>query len=527
MKRYYTIFFLFLSVALTASILYFAVFYTKKETITLVRQDIREEVIGEGVVADAGEVNIGFVSGGKVAEVYVKEGSTVKKDDALVRLDVAEKEAERAQYEAKIEVGKLKLSQLLSGAGKKEIALAEAKIAATATALEYARKELEDARLRAESELVRQYALAVDYGDTVLLNAENAANALSGIYDEQNKFKGIFVIADSQKRSEAEWQIMLERTALENIKLLSRAMKQELARDVIDNTLSNFKTNLEVIRAALQKTSEVLNDATMIFGAPDISGYRTTVAVQRSVVNATQTAILTLEQDIASHTISGAAAVHAAESKVAEAESMLRTLEHELAVKKAFTVNAAVALEQAQIKEYEADIEAIQRQIADSVLRAPFDSVVRRIHVRRGSVALRDALAAVLVPLSSLQVDAAVPEDGGKKIAVGDTADIVWQEGKGAGSVVDIRDSDITVHFESEESAPPTGTRVTVRVYALFKKGVLFAPERFIVEENGTPYVYVQEDGKGRKTAILAGMERHGDREIAEGVSEGDVLVMP
>ena len=98
MKRYYTIFFLFLSVALTASILYFAVFYTKKETITLVRQDIREEVIGEGVVADAGEVNIGFVSGGKVAEVYVKEGSTVKKDDALVRLDVAEKEAERAQY---------------------------------------------------------------------------------------------------------------------------------------------------------------------------------------------------------------------------------------------------------------------------------------------------------------------------------------------------------------------------------------------------------------------------------------------
>ncbi|MBI5912896.1 biotin/lipoyl-binding protein [Candidatus Azambacteria bacterium] len=527
MKRYYAIFLLLLSAALIASILYFAVFYTEKETITLVRQDIREEVAGDGVVAAAGEVNIGFVSGGKIADVYVKEGDTVKKDDALVRLDVAEKEAERAQYEAKIEVEKLKLSQLLSGAGKKEIALAEAKIAATTTALEYARKELEDARLRVESELVRQYALAVDYGDTVLLNAENAANALSGIYDEQNKFKGIFVIADSQKRSEAEWQIMLERTALENIKLLSRAVKQERARDAINNTLSNFKTNLEVIRAALHKTSEVFNDATMIFGAPDISGYRTTVAVQRSVVNATQTAILTLEQNIAAHTISGAAAVHAAESKVAETESMLRTLEHELAVKKAFTVNAAVALEQAQIKEYEADLEAIQRQMADSVLRAPFDSVVRRVYARRGSVTFRDAPAAILVPLSGLQVDAVVPEDSGKKIAVGDAADIVWQGGTGAGSVVNVQDNDITVHFESEESAPVTGTRVMVRIYALLKKGVLLAPERFIAEENGMPYVYIQEDGRGRKTAVLAGMEWYGEREIAEGVSEGDVLIMP
>ncbi len=527
MKRYYIFFLLFFSVALIAVIFYFAVFRATKEAITLVRRNIQEEVMGEGVVSAAGEVNIGFAGGGTVAEVLVKEGNTVKKDDVLMRLDVGEREAERAQYAAKIEVEKLKLSQLLSGAGKKELALAEAKIAATATALEYARKELEDARLQAESGLALQYALAVDYGDTVLLNAENAATALSGIYDEQNKFKNIFVIEDSQKRSEAEWQIMLERTALENIKLASRAVKQGLSRDAIDSTLSNFKTNLEVIRAALQKTSEVLNDATMVFNAPDISGYRTTVAVQRSVVNATQTAILTLEQGIAAQKISGTGAVRAAETKVAETESALRTLEQELAVKKAFTVNAAVALAQAQIKEYEASIEATQRQITDSVLRAPFDSVVRRVPVRRGSAAPRGASVAVLAPLSDLQVDAIVSQGGGKKIAVGDAADIVWQGGKSAGSVVRVRDNDITVHFESEESVPATGTRVTVRMYALLKKNALLAPQRFIAEENGTPYVYVQEDGKGKKTAILAGMEWRGDREIVEGVSEGDVLVMP
>lgn len=526
-KRYHTIILSILFAVFAAPIFYFAIFRTEKETITLVRQDIREEVGGGGVVAAAGEMNMGFTHGGTIAEVYVKEGDAVKKDDALVRLDVAEKEAERAQYKAKIEVEKLKLSQLLSGAEKKEVALVESKIAAATAALDHARKELEDARLREENELAQHYALATDYSDTILLNAENAAQALLGIYDEQNKFKSIFIIADSQKRSEAEWQIMLERTALENIKRASRAIKQGLARDAVDSTLSNLKTNLEVIRAALQKTSEVLGDATMVFGAPDISGYRTTVAVQRSVVNATQTAILTFEQNIALQKSAGAAAVRAAENKAAETENMQRTLERELAVKKAFTESAAIALEQAQIKEYESNLEVIERQVADSVLRAPFDSVVRRVFVRRGSLVLRDAPAAALAPLSELQVDAVVSESDGRKVAIGDSVDIVWQEGKSGGRVVHVQGESVAVHFESEESAPVLGVRVAVRIYATIKKDVVLVPNRFIEEENGMPYVYTKEGGEEKRTAVFTGMEWRGGTEVVEGVSEGDVLVKP
>ena len=54
------------------------------------QQDIEKEVAGEGVVAAAGAMNVRFT----VAERwrrYVKERDTVKKDDALMRLDVTEK----------------------------------------------------------------------------------------------------------------------------------------------------------------------------------------------------------------------------------------------------------------------------------------------------------------------------------------------------------------------------------------------------------------------------------------------------
>lgn len=527
MIRYYKIIIFSLCAIFAASVLYAVFFNTHEETMTLVRRDLSEEVTGEGVVASANEVNIGFSVGGRVAEVYAKEGDEIKKENALMRLDVAETEAELAHYKAKSEVEKLKLSQLLSGTGKKEIALAESKITAAATALEHARKALEDAKLQEENDLAKQYALAVDYGDMILLNAENADHALSGIYDEYNKFKGVFVIEDSQKKSEAEWQVMLERTALENITRACRNLKQGLSREAISVTLSNLKTNLEVIRATLQKTSEVLADATMIFGAPDISGYRTTIAVQRSVVNATQTEILKLEQNIASQTINGQTAVHAAENKIAEDENLLRTLEHELALKKAFTTNAAITLQQAQIREYESNLEVAKQNIADSVLRAPFDSVVRRIDVYRGSTVLQNATVAVLAPLSDLQVDVTVSMEESKKIKVGSAADIIWQGRKSNGSVVSVHDTAVIVHFESENNTPSLKERVTVRMYTMLKNGVLLAPKRFIQEENGMPYVYVQENGEKKKTAIFTGMEWRGDTEIVEGVSEGDVLIKP
>ena len=55
------------------------------------RQDIQEEWVGEGEVVAAGEVQVGFIGGGRVAQVNIKEGGGVRKDDVLAQLDVAEK----------------------------------------------------------------------------------------------------------------------------------------------------------------------------------------------------------------------------------------------------------------------------------------------------------------------------------------------------------------------------------------------------------------------------------------------------
>ena len=136
----------------------------------------------------------------------------------------------------------------------------------------------------------------MDYADTVLLHSDEAMQALGGIYDSNNKFQAIFIVPDSQKKSDAEWAHMLAKTALENVRAGYQNLKNSPSYENTDLILSNFKTNLEVIRSALNKTDEVLSALPVPIGAPSLDTYKTTLAVQRSHINATQSVLLELGQ---------------------------------------------------------------------------------------------------------------------------------------------------------------------------------------------------------------------------------------
>ena len=65
------------------------------------------------------------------------------------------------------------------------------------------------------------------------------------------------------------------------------------------------------------------------------------------------------------------------------------------------------------------------------MLRAPFDSVVQRMFVRRGYGASRRIGGGARAAFE-LQVDVVVAGDGGKKIAIGDAVGIYGRKGKAA-----------------------------------------------------------------------------------------------
>jgi HlyD family secretion protein len=107
------------------------------------------------------EVRVGSKSGGRVTAVSVEEGQTVEAGRLLVKLDVAELEAQRQQAEARVAQQRARLERLEHGARPQEIAEARARSEAARANLDAVRnwprpEEVEQARsavAAAEAEL--------------------------------------------------------------------------------------------------------------------------------------------------------------------------------------------------------------------------------------------------------------------------------------------------------------------------------------------------------------------------------------
>lgn len=513
----------FLGVLLAGTAAFFF-FFRQSEEFIVQKQDIVQQIFFSGSAVPAENIDLGFSVDGTIAAIPVRVGDRVESDAVLAELARGRKDAEIRQYEAKIAVEKAALSQLLSGVNGQELDLLEVKVTAASTALDNARRESEDVMLRTNNDLARRYVLAREYGETILLNTENAVKALEGVYDERNAFRAIFIIPESRERSDAQWQMSLSRTAFENIKTEYTKMKSSGSYAVIDAALANSKTNLEVIRTTLTKTAEILGGASVAFGAPDIGGFVTTMMVQRAVINTTQTGILTHEQDIEAQRIENQVAVNEANKKINEASAALTLAEGELAVKRAVSADAAIAMHQALIKEYESSLAVLKEDIANGMLRAPIAGVVVSIDARRGAPVKKHASVITLTPIGDTQVNGEMAPGDIAKIRIGDTAHIFFEGVEKEGKVVSISENEVRVHL-NDAGGNAVLQQVSGSIDAVVKRGALLVPASFIFDENGGKAVRVKGPDGVHIVTVVSGIEWNGYVEVEEGVSEGDSVV--
>jgi multidrug resistance efflux pump len=113
------------------------------------------------------EIRVGSKVGGRITEVLVEEGREVQPGQPLVRFDLAELEAQRAQAEARIAQQQARLERLLHGARPQEIAQAAA---ATATA----KAQYEAIRTWPRPEEIEQAKASVAAAEAEVSNAETA-----------------------------------------------------------------------------------------------------------------------------------------------------------------------------------------------------------------------------------------------------------------------------------------------------------------------------------------------------------------
>lgn len=511
---------------LGAGALFFFMFAGDR-TVLLAKTDVFQEVHLEGIIVSTDTIDIGFPFAGKVVALPVRAGAEVSSGDVLARLDTADDEAEVKQLEAQMALERVKLSQLLAGVAGKETDVLEARVEEAQIALENAKREEEDLRRLIAVGRAERYALVADYAHTVVLNADNALKALEGIYDDDHTFRELFVVPESPQRSEAEWQMRFAQTALENIRKDAAALAADASEERIGLALSQFKTNCEVIRSLLQKTADLLDAAHTVFGAPDVGGFRTTVAIQQAVINATQTALLTFEQDIASYALESQRKLNEAQGKVKQFTASLETAERELVLKRAVPGESEVALLQARVREYESRATLLRERVRRAEITAPVKSVAMEVKARQGETVKADEVAFVLAPASGSRIEGVLADDAAF-VKPGDEAVVSFADGRSFRAAVGGRDGrNVVLYLQEDTKGAPLPERAAVTIYASVRVGALMAPAEFIFEQDGIQNVYVLKEGERVRAPVLTGITWEGAVELTEGVSAGERIVKP
>ncbi|MBI3242078.1 MAG: efflux RND transporter periplasmic adaptor subunit [Chloroflexi bacterium] len=134
-------------------------------------------VSAEGKIIPARDATLAFRLAGRVAEVLVKEGDAVKKDEAVIRLEAADLQAAVAQAEAALSLAKANRDAVLAGARSQEVEAAEKQLSAANATVAQAAAQL--AQLK-EGATQDQIAAA----EAAIAQAESAQKQVQIAYDK-------------------------------------------------------------------------------------------------------------------------------------------------------------------------------------------------------------------------------------------------------------------------------------------------------------------------------------------------------
>ena len=174
-----------------------------------------------------------------------------------------------------------------------------------------------------------------------------------------------------------------------------------------------------------------------------------------------------------------------------------------------------------------------ERRVDELTVRSPVDGIVGSIAVQqRAAVAPNQPLLTV-VDLSVFEIELAVPESYADDLALDMPAEITYGNSKYEGRLTsispEVRNSQVVgrVRFAGEAPADlRQNQRVSVRIVLEEKPDALIVDRGAFLESGGGRVAYKVDDGVARRTSIATGATSIAKVEIAQGLAEGDQIVI-
>lgn len=241
-------------------------------------------------------------------------------------------------------------------------------------------------------------------------------------------------------------------------------------------------------------------------------------------------------------------AKRSAQSAVTSAESQLDVARREaertarlvaagaLAQRDLEVANSNVAAAEAALADARARLVTANKQLADAIVRAPFDGIVADRPVNAGDVVTPGTALFMIIDPSSMRLEASVPSEELALLRIG--APVQFQV-RGYGQPFDGRIDRISPQADPATRQVPIFVSIPNKsgrlVAGLFAEGRvvseasdgLVVPANAVNESQGGAWVLRVADGKAERVDVKVGLRDHRTErvELVSGVKEGDTLL--
>ena len=469
------------------------------------RGEIRSELELSGTIQAESQVNVFPKIAGRIIQLNVDEGDTIKKDDPLATIEREELELSVQQAEATLEAAETAYSQAQQ--------LAEVRVRAQVTQAK--------AQLRA-AEIAMQQVVDLSEIRTVT-QIDQAQAALGSIVANLEKIKSG---ARDEDRRQAEAGLNQAEANLANARSNHTRMLQLFENGAISQqSLEGAKTQLDIAAAQHKIASEQLLLIDNGARTEDIQAMEAQVQQAEASLRLAQTqaATKTWQKDI-----------ELARSQVETAHAGLMSAE---ALENAKSWQAEITSAKTARTQAEVALRLAQKRFKDATIHAPISGIVSKRHLDLGGMAVPTAPLFEIVNIDTVKASVDVIETQLSELQLNQqaTIEIDGIETPMSGSIVFIsptlevmrRTAKVEILIDNPEGTIKPGmfAKVTVPV-KVHTNAIIISRTSLIGDTNAkSQNVFVVENGVSQRRPVEVGLLRGGEAEVISGINEGEAIV--
>lgn len=472
---------------------------------------VSEIVSVTGNVKPLSAVDLAFERGGRISNINIKVGDSVKTGQTLASVSNSDLAANLEQAQANLKKALAQYQNTKNGTRPEEITLQE-------TQVEKSVLDLTQSKVLLVNALQDSYTKASDA----------LTNKVYSLFTDPIKYRAVLSFSTDAflKEDIEEGKDDLS----DNFYLWRKSLDTLNSGSDLEKYYQTAKTNLFALKDLLD------NCATAVNSLDDYSS------------GISQTQIDTWKANISAARISINLAIDsltAAFNSYNRAASGLKISQDQLAVVKAGATSNEVLSAEASYEAAQAGVSSAAAELAKSVIRAPIDGVVTNIKPELGEIVTANVNVLSIISYGDYEVEAFIPEADISKVKVGDLASTTLDAyGSGvnfetsvtkidpAATVIDgVPTYKVTFKFNNQDDRVRSGMTANLDILTNHKDRVIIIPSRLVISKDDGKYVPVlniNNPSKIIETKIILGIRGDdGMVEVVSGLKITDKIATP